>query len=232
MAIAVRRRRKPAGKARPSLVEQAYAAFKEAIVRAEFPPGIQLSAQELALRFGTSRTPIHEASLRLQEEGLVRILPKKGILVCALSPEDIREIYEVIIAIEGDAAARIARMPEPERLAIAEQLDAETARMEAAADFEARSLADMAFHTRLVEACGNARFATILKTVNSQAARAQVFMVQLRPNIERSVPEHRAIIAAICAGDPDLAQVSARAHRGRVRDEILPMLARFGLRHF
>lgn len=232
MAKATRNRMREAGEARPSLVEQAYAAFKEAIISAEFPPGMQLSAQELALRFGTSRTPIHEASLRLQEEGLVRILPKKGIFVCALSPEDIREIYEVIIAIEGDAAARIARLPEPERLAIAEQLDAETARMEAAADFEARSLADMAFHRLLVEASGNSRFATIMKTVNSQAARAQVFMVQLRPNIERSVPEHRAIIAAICAGDPEIALVAARAHRGRVRDEILPLLDRFGLRHF
>ncbi len=232
MALAARSPTMPAGESRLSLVEQAYVAFKDAIVRSEFAPGMQLSAQELARRFGTSRTPIHEACLRLQEEGLVRILPKKGILVCALSPEDIREIYDVIVAIEGDAAARIARLPEPERLALAERLDSETARMEAAADFETRSRADMAFHSLLVEECGNSRFAAIMKTVNSQAARARVFMVQMRPNIERSVPEHRAIIAAIRAGDPEIALVAARAHRARVRDEILPMLARFGLKHF
>lgn len=217
---------------RPSLVDQAYAAFKQAITAGDYAPGTQLSAQDLASRLGTSRTPIHEAALRLQEEGLVRILPKKGILVCALSPDDVREIYEVIVAIEGEAAARIAAMPEAERMPLADLLEADTNRMEAALDFDPRSEADMAFHRLLVEACGNSRFASIIKTVNSQAARARVFMVQMRPSIEKSVPEHRAIIAAIRAGDASAAREAARAHRARARDEILPLLARFGLKHF
>ncbi len=220
-----------AGSARLSLVDQAHAALKAAITAGEFAPGTQLSAQVLAQRLGTSRTPIHEACLRLQEEGLVKILPKKGILVTALSPEDIREIYEVIIAIEGDAAARLAGLPEAERMPVADELAALTDAMAAAAEFAPRSAADMAFHRLLVAACGNARFAAILAQVNSQAARARVFMVQLRPDIDRSVPEHRAIIAAIRAGEPDAACAAARAHRSRVRDDIVPMLARFGLKH-
>lgn len=221
----------PPGPARLSLVDQAHAALKSAITAGEFAPGTQLSAQALAQSLGTSRTPIHEACLRLQEEGLVKILPKKGIVVTALSPEDIREIYEVIIAIEGDAAARLASLPAAERGPAADDLAALTDAMAAAAEFGPRSAADMEFHRLLVAACGNARFAAILAQVNSQAARARVFMVQLRPDIDRSVPEHRAIIAAIRAGEPEAARAAARAHRGRVRDEIVPMLARFGLRH-
>ena len=95
---------------RPSLVDDAYAAMKEAIRESTFPPGYQASAQEIALRLGMSRTPVHEASLKLQEEGLVRIVPKRGIVICALAPDDIREIYDVIIAIEGRAAELVAMM--------------------------------------------------------------------------------------------------------------------------
>ncbi|MFX6027673.1 GntR family transcriptional regulator, partial [Acinetobacter baumannii] len=78
--------------------------MKEAIRESTFVPGYQASEQEIALRLGMSRTPVHEASIRLQEEGLVRIVPKRGILICALAPDDLREIYEVIIAIEAAAA--------------------------------------------------------------------------------------------------------------------------------
>ena len=107
---------------RPSLVDDAYAAMKEAIRESTFPPGYQASAQEIALRLGMSRTPVHEASLKLQEEGLVRIVPKRGIVICALAPDDIREIYDVIIAIEGRAAELVAALPEAERRAIVADL--------------------------------------------------------------------------------------------------------------
>ncbi len=58
--------------------------MKEEIRESRFPPGYQASEQEIALRLGMSRTPVHEAAIRLQEDGLVRILPRKGIVICAL----------------------------------------------------------------------------------------------------------------------------------------------------
>ena len=93
------------------LVDEAYGALKDAILANEYPPGHQVSAQELALRFGMSRTPVQEAALRLQQEGLVEILPKRGIRIRALSSEDIAENYDVVIAIEAGAAERIAALP-------------------------------------------------------------------------------------------------------------------------
>ena len=62
-----------------------------------------------------SRTPVHEAAIRLQEDGLIRVLPRRGILILALAPEDMREIYDVIIAIEGRAAELLAGLPDVER---------------------------------------------------------------------------------------------------------------------
>ncbi|TNC14507.1 GntR family transcriptional regulator [Methylobacterium terricola] len=104
------------GERRPSLVDDAYAVMKLAIRTSDFAPGYQASEQEIALRHGMSRTPVHGAAIRLQEDGLVRVLPRCGILICAIAPEDLREIYDVIIAFEGHAAARVAGLPEPERL--------------------------------------------------------------------------------------------------------------------
>ena len=123
------------GEKRTSLVDDAYAAMRAAIRDASFAPGYQASEQEIALRLGMSRTPVHEAAIRLQEDGLVRVLPRKGILILALAPDDMREIYDVIIAMEGRAAELVAALPEGERLAAAQALDAHTDTM---ADAHAR----------------------------------------------------------------------------------------------
>src|SRR3954451_25312817 len=89
---------------RPSLVDDAYRALKAAIRDNVFPPGYQGSEQEIASRLGMSRTPVHEAIIRLQEEGLVRVLARRGVVVSPIAPEDMAEIYDVIIALESMAA--------------------------------------------------------------------------------------------------------------------------------
>jgi len=218
----------------PSLVDSAYAALKQAIRESVFAPGYQASAGELALRLGVSRTPVHEAALRLQEEGLVRILPKRGILICALAPDDIREIYEVLIAVEASAAELAARLPEVERRSMAQDLARETDTMARA--LEAGSLADWgradeAFHRILVERCGNSRFVRIIQTVNDQSHRARMLTLRLRPRLPISTEEHHATIDAIRHGASEAAREAARRHRVRARDELLPLIESIGLRH-
>src|SRR5215203_7023075 len=109
---------------KPSLVDDAYAALKEAIRENMFPPGYQGSEQEIATRLGMSRTPVHEAVIRLQEEGLVRVLSRRGVVICAISAADMREIYEVIIALESTAAELLAEKPKGERGPVADELGA------------------------------------------------------------------------------------------------------------
>src|SRR3569623_2945181 len=103
-------KRRPAAGTTPkaSLVENAYAALKTAILRNTFPPGYQAAENDVAAQLGMSRTPVHAAVIRLQAEGLVEVQPRKGILVCAISSRDIREIYELTNALEGMAAEVIA----------------------------------------------------------------------------------------------------------------------------
>jgi DNA-binding GntR family transcriptional regulator len=220
--------------AKAGLVDAAHQAIKEAIREHVFPPGYQAAEADIARQLGMSRTPIHEAMTRLQEEGLVRILPRRGILVCALTPEDIQEIYEVIIALEGAAAERIALSPEAMRAPLLETLEAATDAMEAALegdDLSSWARADEHFHDAMVSRCGNRRLTRMVGTVTDQSHRSRTLTLQLRPKPVRSAAEHRAIILAIRSGDGAAANQAARAHRQNARDQILPLIARLNLRN-
>lgn len=222
------------GEKKTSLVDDAYAAMRAAIRDASFAPGYQASEQEIALRLGMSRTPVHEAAIRLQEDGLVRVLPRKGILILALAPDDMREIYDVIIAIEGRAAELVAALPDSERLAAARVLDAHTDAMADAhekGDLPAWGEADGAFHAALIEHARNGRMSRIIQAVNDQSHRARMLTLNLRRGLDASIAEHRKIIEAVRAGKPADALEAARAHRIRARDELLPILKSYGLRH-
>lgn len=219
---------------RPSLVDDAYAAMKLAIRNSDFAPGYQASEQEIALRLGMSRTPVHEAAIRLQEDGLVRVLPRRGILICAIAPEDMREIYDVIIALEGQAAELVAGLPEVERLRAGDELVARTDAMASAqinGDLPAWGAADEGFHRTLVERAGNSRLIRIMQTINDQSHRTRMLTLRLRQKLDASVAEHRRIIEAIRQADAPGAHQQAREHRIRARNELIPLLNNFGLKH-
>jgi DNA-binding GntR family transcriptional regulator len=219
---------------KPSLVEDAYRALKDAIRNNVFPPGYQGSEQEIALRLGMSRTPVHEAIIRLQEDGLVRVLSKRGVTVCPLAPEDIREIYEVIIAIEAMAAELLAALHDEERHLVAEELEEATSGMEQALrddDLVAWAAADDLFHRTLVERCGNSRIRRIAQTVTDQAHRARMLTLRLRSRPTGSVAAHRDIIAAIRKGKAAEAHQQARQHRIGARDELVPLIVSVGIKH-
>jgi DNA-binding GntR family transcriptional regulator len=228
----VRAKREPEKK--PSLVEDAYKVLKDAIRNNVFPPGYQGSEQEIALRLGMSRTPVHEAIIRLQEDGLVRVLSKRGVTVCPLAPEDIREIYEVIIAIEAMAAELLANLPDGERHLVADELEEATSDMEHALrddDLLAWAAADDLFHRTLVERCGNSRIRRIAQTVIDQAHRARMLTLKLRSKPAGSIAAHRDIIAAIRKGKAAEAHQQARQHRIGARDELIPLIVSVGIKH-
>lgn len=220
--------------AKPSLVDGAYEALKGAIRDNTFAPGYQGSEQEIASQLGMSRTPVHEAIIRLQEEGLVRVLPRRGVVVCAISPDDMREIYDVIIAIETACAELLADRPGEEREPIVAELTGLNTQMQsalAADDLLGWAKADGRFHQLLVERSGNGRLARMFHTIMDQSHRARMMTLRLRPKPVASVREHRAIVEAIRKGDPQAARERARRHRVAARDQLLPLLAQLGMKH-
>jgi DNA-binding GntR family transcriptional regulator len=212
--------------------EIAYRALKARILENELAAGTQLLEQEVALQLGLSRTPVREAFQRLEREGLLEIVPRHGIRISLIRPEDMREIYEVLSSLEPAAAELLAER-KLDRKAMQPLVEA-CDEMERALERDDRrgwAAADTRFHLALVESCGNRRLCEMIKTVWDQAHRARMATLLLRPPPTQSTREHRAILKAILAGDPEKAGALYRAHRKRAGAELLNIIDRHQLRH-
>jgi DNA-binding GntR family transcriptional regulator len=196
--------------------EYAYRALKARILDSEFAPGAFVLEKDAADRLGLSRTPVREALVRLEQEGLLEIVPRHGARISALAPADMREIYEVLTSLEPTAAELLARR-RPSADEVADLIEA-CAAMEGAlhaSDLKAWAAADEAFHRSLAEHCGNRRLSDLIMTVWDQSHRARMFTLSLRPPPLQSTREHRVILDAILAGEADSARELYRAHRRR-----------------
>lgn len=215
-----------------SRVVDAYGRLKEEIRTARMPPGFQATEPEIALRLGMSRTPVREALIRLQSEGLVELIPRRGARVLPLRADDMREIYEVLSALEPQAAAGIAAQ-RPSATAL-RPLDDAMAQMEAALevdDLDAWALADDAFHLSLLDLHGNGRLRSTVVALNDQVYRARMVTLRLRECPVRSNVEHRQILEYLRAGEAEEAHSVFRAHRRRAAKELVSILEKYRLDH-
>ena len=213
-----------------SLADAAYEKIRRLILDNAWPPGYRALEQEVALALGMSRTPVHEALVRLHAERLIDLVPRHGMLVLAVSPNDMREIYEVLTALECMAAELVARKkPTDEDLA---PLTKATDEMEAALqrdDLDAWAYADEQFHMALLELAGNQLLADGVMKHWDRAHRARMFSLRLRPKPINSTREHRALVARLREGDAEGAARENRAHRERASRELLAIFDQFKL---
>jgi DNA-binding GntR family transcriptional regulator len=219
---------------KPSLVASAYEAVKQAIRDGVFPPGFQGSEQEMAQRLGMSRTPVHQAIVQLQSEGMVELRPKRGVVIRALTPYDMKEVYDVIIAVEGMAALLLAEKPAAERDLVCRELDAINAQVAAALEADnlnAWAEHDARFHATLVHEAGNSRLERIARVNSDQSYRARRMTLSLRPKPFVSIEEHQQIISAIARGDPARARETAQDHKIRARELVVEVLRRHDMKH-
>jgi DNA-binding GntR family transcriptional regulator len=215
---------------RRSLVETAYGELKRRILRAELPPGAQVLEEELAVMLGMSRTPVREAAVRLEQEGFLEIVPRRGFRVTRLSKRAVREINEVLECLEIQAAERLAaRRITPEELRLLEEA---VARMDAALEGEdpqAWAQADYEFHTLLIELCGNGHLAEVARNFLDKAHRFRLLTLPLRAKPVYSNVNHAAVVEAVRRNDPQTAQDIHRAHKRRWARELSDLLDRMDL---
>ena len=218
----------PKRAATTSLVDEAYEQIHRRILDNAWPPGHRALEQEVALALGMSRTPVREALLRLQNEGLVEVIPRHGMRVLPVSPNDMREIYQILTALECMAAELLAqRQPSGKEL---EPLVAATKAMDKAlkaGDLEAWAAADESFHKQLVELAGNRQLQATVMNYWDRAHRARMVTLRLRPKPVNSTREHRALVDRIAAGDADGAAQVFRAHRQRAGRELLAIFEHY-----
>lgn len=222
---------KPAGREeRVSLTARAYARIRRLILDNELPAGSLMLEQELAELLEMSRTPVREALIRLENEGMVEVRPRHGMRVLPVSADDMEEIYAILTALESDAASEIARAG----LAPAE-LDAlkqAVADMDAALDrddLRAWAKADEHFHRVLIESCPNRRLRAVVYQFWDQAHRVRMLTLRLRPKPTTSNQDHLALVEAIERRDGDRAREIHREHRIRNGRMLVDLLRRYGL---
>ncbi len=213
-----------------SLVDDAYEQIRRRILDNVWPPGHRALEQEVALALGMSRTPVREALLRLQNDGLVEVIPRHGMRVLPVSPNDMREIYLVLTALECLAAELVAqRKPTDEDLA---PLVAATKAMDQALkedDLDAWAAADERFHAHLVDLAGNRQLQATVLNYWERSHRARMFTLRLRPKPVNSTREHLEMVQRFRAGDAAGAASVTRAHRERANRELVAIFEQFRL---
>ena len=96
-----------------SQVDRAYDVLKQKICDGTWAGGEARLEREAAEEIGVSRTPVREALIRLEEERLVKVRPRRGFVVLPISADDMSDIYEILTALESQAAAKLASLPDP-----------------------------------------------------------------------------------------------------------------------
>jgi len=159
---------------------------------------------------------------------LIEIIPRHGMRVLPVSATDMKEIYEVITALESCAVELVARR-KPATSEIERLVDATrkmTSALEAK-DFEAWALADEFFHRHLIEACGNRLLVEAIQQYRDRVHRALMFSVRLRPKLETSANEHMVLVEMLRNGDVAGAVDTHRAHRERASRDLLDIFERY-----
>jgi DNA-binding GntR family transcriptional regulator len=180
------------------------------IVAGGLPAGSRLRQVEIARRFGVSTTPVREALAALQREGLVRLHPQRGAVVFVPTVDDLREHYEIRAALEALAAARTAERFEPEWAAALELLLDEMAGGPPAGRYLELN---QRFHTGVYERCGRPRLVDMIAALrDASSAYLNIYRAAADFPVERLDAEHREILAACVARDPERAATAARRH--------------------
>jgi len=197
-----------------SLKEKAYGCIKEDIICCKFPPGSVLSEKELVVRLGISRTPIREALNRLEQEGLVKIVPQRGVFVADITLKMTLELYQVREVLEPFIVRLATPLASEERLA---EFRSEFGKMTEGAGKEAIISLDHQFHFFLAESCGNSFLAQLMANIRTHIDRTRVASSRDAESVRLGVEEHLAIIEAILERDAEQASRAMYGHVCRSR---------------
>ena len=210
--------------------DKAYDILRERVISAHYPLAVTVSEPELASDLGMSRTPLREALVRLEHDGLIELIPRRGLRVKALSGRDIREISELLACLECEAAERLASR----RLNAGElgRLDAAIAAMDEgleADDIVKWSQADYQFHRLLIELHTNRHLVEVALGYLEKAHRFRLLAAPFRAKPVYSNVNHAAVVEAIRRGDPQSAVDIHRAHKRRWTRELNDLMPQFGV---
>jgi DNA-binding GntR family transcriptional regulator len=195
-----------------TLTERAQETIKRKIISLALPPGAPFTEAQLARELGLSKTPVREALARLEQEGLVEILPRSGYRVAPVTLQDARDLLAVRTLLETEAAGLAAsRMSVGRELKRLNELCRVSYDARDASSITRFLQANTEFHATVAEAGGNRRLAVMLCDVLDQLERLFHLGIALTSSGEQMVHEHQDVVRAIMAGDVAAARASAEA---------------------
>jgi DNA-binding GntR family transcriptional regulator len=182
--------------------------LQHAILEGVLKPGERLRAEALAQRFGTSRTPIREALLQLEAQGLVEVEPNRGAVVRAFDRDDLLDLYAVRALLEPAAAARAATRIDDDGIARLEALC--DAAQHATVDEQIAYNED--FHRIIVEAAGSRRLTVAMRAASGIPRAFRSRFWDSEEQRAESLLCHRRLVSAFRVRDAQLAEAVMRMH--------------------
>jgi DNA-binding GntR family transcriptional regulator len=214
--------------ARDALVRNASVAatelIREAIIDGRLEPGQRLKEEELARELGISRTPIREALLMLQAEGLVDAIPNRGAMVRVHTADDLEDLYQLRALLEGYAARRAATRITDEEV---ETLRESCARFDALdSEKELREFVreNMVFHTAILDIAGSSRLTSMVRRVIELPLVYRSYIWYSSDQKRISAHYHRQIVTALGDRDAERAELIMKEHVFEARDVLVQNL--------
>lgn len=193
--------------ANKDLKNHTYCILKERLVNCIYPPGTLLNEAQLATDLGASRTPVREAISRLEMEGFVKIMPKKGIYVTDISLNDVLQIFQTRIEIEPIAVRLAApHLPREELLAFCGKFKGE------APDIQNGFRLDTAMHLFIIEHCGNRYIIDMMHRIFDENTRVIISSKQNQVQIHDARLEHLDILNSLLDKDTERAIALMQSH--------------------
>jgi len=198
--------------------------LRDAIRKGILEPGERLMEVQLAEELGISRTPVREAIRKLEQEGYVIMMPRRGTYVADISAGDIKEIFEIRSALESLAAGLAARRIEPDELETLQNLLLEIEGYIAKNDIEKIVETDIKFHGLLYQVSRNDRLVNIISNLKEQLARFRTLSMSYPGRLQETLEEHSEMVEAIANGDASAARDAAEHHMERAEKTLLMAL--------
>ncbi|CEH35964.1 GntR family transcriptional regulator [Romboutsia lituseburensis] len=186
--------------------------LREAILEGKLKPGQRLMEVQLAEQLGVSRTPVREAIRKLELEGLVIMLPRKGAYVANMSLKDILDVLEIRASLEGLAASLAAERISEDDLKRLELIAKDFEKSADSADVEELLRKDVEFHECIFKATNNKKLHQLINSLWEQVYRFRVTYISDYDSSVSIICEHKSILDAIKKGDTEMAKKYATEH--------------------
>ena len=195
--------------------------LRQAILTGELKPGERLMEIHLANRLGVSRTPIREAIRKLELEGLVTMIPRRGAEVAQITEKSMSDVLEVRGAMDALCAELACERITEEELAQLKDACVHFERVTATRDVKQIAKADVQLHDIILQATGNNRLIQLVNNLSEQMYRYRFEYIKDFSQHQRLVEEHRIIYDSLVSRDKERASEAAKVHIDNQRKTII-----------